>query len=558
MLLPVRDRNLESPAVSAYLIDLADGKVLHELLGHKSLVFAVAFRPDGRRLATLGAEGTFRVGRAHRWLVSSGIVSPKDLVAQINYAGLHWRPDGRRLAAAAGQGRVGFWDPETGRETASIARDARFVVWSPDGTRIALSGESGLEIRPWDSHLDRPGEPVLKRPGFVESPFWFPDGRRLGGIVRGDESGANEEELCVWDANTLDRMLRISAGVSQMRSVAVSPDGTLLAAGGRMPMIRTFDAGDGGSGATLFNAGKEASALAFSTDGRRLFSSAWGVKGVKMLDPARDPRGRTRIVGGADQIGALAFDRDGVRVLEISWLRPHLIYLDPIDGTVRIEPFAPVTDRRGWPRADFAFSADGSRLAAPLREDRGIVGVYDLSPRHLVARLPGPGGPAMAVAFPPDGQTLATAALDPQQAQSVVTVWQIHSAQKLQTMTAGPDPIAALAYSSDGKYLAAGSSPSSKTSASVTVWDAQTGAVHAKRNQLGSIKFVAFHPYGGRLAIADAGSEKVHLWDLVSEHTHYQSRARGSELRRVQPGRETTCVLGLRRQCPSGQRAHRR
>ena len=507
------------PAVSAYLIDLAEGKVLHKLTGHKSFVFAVAFRPDGRRLATLGTEGTFRVwdvptGR----LVSSGTASSSDLVRDVNYAGLHWSPDGLRLAAAVGQAPVGFWDPETGRQTASIPHDARFVVWSPDGTRIAFSGESGLEIRPWDPHLDRPGEPVVKRPGLVDSPLWFPDGRRLTGILHRNESGAEIEELWVWDSNTLDRVLRISAGVAQIRSVALSPDGTRLVAGGRMPMVRVFDAADGGERATLFNAGQEASALAFSADGRRLFSGSWGVNGVKVFDPARDPRGRTRIVGGADQIGALAFDRDGVRVLEIGWASSRLFYLDPVDGSVRSDPFTSATDRRGWPRGDFAFSAGALRLAAPLREDRSIVGVWGLSPRHLVARLPGPGGPVTAVAFAPDGQTLSTAALDPLNAQWVVTLWQIHRAQKLQTMTAGPDLIAALAYSSDGKHLAAGSSPSAETSASVTVWDAHTGTVHAKRNQLGSVKFVAFHPDGGRLAIADAATvPKVHLWDLASD-----------------------------------------
>ncbi len=347
------------PAVSAYLIDLADGKVLHELPGHKSFVLAVAFRPDARRLATLGAEGTFRVwdvptGR----LVASGTASPYDLVMKVYYAGLQWSPDGRRLATALGQGRAGFWDPETGRQTASIPHDARWLAWSPDGTRIAFAGASGLEIRPWDPNLDRPGEPVLRRPGFVESPFWFPDGRRLAGILRQDESNKEIEELWVWDSNTLDRVLRISAGVAQVKSVALSPDGTLLAAGGRMPLVRVFDAADGAERATFFNRAKESSALAFSADGRRLFSGSWGVKGVKVFDPARDPRGRSRIVGGFDQIGTLAFDRDGVRVLEIAWQSPpRLVYLDPIDGSVRSDLAPSVTNHRAWPRGDFALSA---------------------------------------------------------------------------------------------------------------------------------------------------------------------------------------------------------
>src|SRR5262249_23074564 len=51
----------------AYLISLPDGKVRHELAGHRTYVFAIAFRPDGNCVATLGAEGTIRV-----WDTGSG------------------------------------------------------------------------------------------------------------------------------------------------------------------------------------------------------------------------------------------------------------------------------------------------------------------------------------------------------------------------------------------------------------------------------------------------------------------------------------------------------
>ena len=55
------------PPVPAYLIGLPDGRVRHELAGHNLVVRSVAFRPDGKRLATLGDEGTIRV-----WDTGSG------------------------------------------------------------------------------------------------------------------------------------------------------------------------------------------------------------------------------------------------------------------------------------------------------------------------------------------------------------------------------------------------------------------------------------------------------------------------------------------------------
>ena len=281
-------------------------------------------------------------------------------------------------------------------------------------------------------------------------------------------------------------------------------------------MVRVFDAVDGGERTTLFNGSTQTNGLAFSTDGRRLYSSGWGIGAVKVFAPARDPRGRNRIVGGADQIGALAFDRDGLRVREIDWEYSRLFDLDPIDGSVRSDLFLAVNNERLWPRGDTAFSAGATRLAAPLRDDRATVGVWDLSPRHLTARLPGPGGSATAVAFHPDGHSIAIANRATAASVAVVTIWQIDPARRLQTITAGSDLIDSLSWSGDGKKLAGGALALPDHAGSVTVWDAQTGAELAKRDQLGSITFVAFHSDCSRLAIADAGAEKVHLWDLGS------------------------------------------
>ena len=97
----------EYPPASAYVIGLGDGKVRHELVGHREWVLAVAFRPDGKCLATLGAEGTIRVwdtesGR-ERLAIGLGfpVLPPRDG----EHVGLDWSPDGSRLAGAAAPAR---------------------------------------------------------------------------------------------------------------------------------------------------------------------------------------------------------------------------------------------------------------------------------------------------------------------------------------------------------------------------------------------------------------------------------------------------------------------
>ena len=506
------DRHLPVPA---YLISLPDGRVRHELVGHNLLVRAVAFRPDGKRLATIGQEGTIRV-----WDTGSGrplrtiSVDSRDWPLE---KWLSWSPDGRRLASYAEDGLVRIWDPETGRETARIAQKAQSMAWSPDGTRIALGlvGDLGLEVRPWDARTERLRGPVLKQRGWVHALCWSPDSRWLAAIWTVTDGGSPTLTVC--DATSGERVFQVD-NPAVLRSIAFSPDGTRVATGGEEEVVRVFDAADGRAHAALFTGAIQVTRLAFSPDGRRLHAAGWGMGGVKVFDPARDPRGR-RVPVWPGQISALTFDREGLRILGIDWMFGLLTSADPVAGDVRRDRLLPVADSHHWPRGDFAFSPDGGRLAAPTRRDPAVIGIWDVALGRPVAALRGSGGPITAVAFGPDGRSLATAALGAAKARPIVTLWDLASgrATPIRTFEAGPNPVETLAFGADGRRLAAGGGARrQEDSGWVIAWDAETGAVLGALDRVGLVMSLAFHPDGVRLAVADYEESKVHLWDLAA------------------------------------------
>ena len=506
----------ESPPVPAYVVSLPDGRVRHELGGHRRFVHALTFRPDGECLATLGDEGTIRVwdtgsGRELRAMSAS---TPVSLTPGSELAELRWSPDGRRLASAGGDGLVRIWDPATGRETARIAHNARSVAWSPDGARIASAGESGLEIRSWDPRNEGRLGPVLRRPGHVTSLSWSPDGRRVAAFSDDFNDGSRTGWLTVWDATSGEKVFRVAA-VSALWSVAFSPDGTRLATGGKEGIVRVYDAADGRECAASFAGCRVVSGLAFSPDGRRLHAAGWGMGGVKVFDPARDPRGRGFQVSD-DQIGDLTFDREGLRVLQVYWAPGVLSAVDPVDGSERIERNLPVADGRIWPRGDFAFSRDGGRLAAPTQRDRAVVGVWDVALGRPVAMLGRSGGPVTAVAFGPDAQSLASASAGGPAGRPIVTLWHLPSGRSIRTFEPGPGHVLSLGFSGDGRKLAAGGGPTPDARGWVTAWDTETGAVLGALDRVGLVMFVAFNRDGDRLAVADHGENKVLLWDVAS------------------------------------------
>ena len=79
-------------------------------------------------------------------------------------------------------------------------------------------------------------------------------------------------------------------------------------------------------------------------------------------------------------------------------------------------------------------------------------------------------GAVHALAFSPDGATLASGAADKR-----VTLWELASGRATAQLVAAPDRVGAVAFSPDGSLIAAGSDDGS-----VFVWDAASLFLHSE------------------------------------------------------------------------------
>jgi WD40 repeat protein len=450
----------------------------------KIRVDAIAFSPDGTRLARNGPDNTVllcdtKTGRVLHTL--RGHTGPVTFIA--------FGPGGKRLASASRDETVKSWDSATGRvlhtcrgHTAAVTtlafspRGARLVSGSDDFTAMLWNARTGAELRTFGGHAQA-----------VTAVAFLSDGKSV-------VSASRDGTVKVWNCRTgKPTTFREHAG--PVFCAAASPRGPLVASG-NFKTIKVWDA-DTRKVRFTFR-GQFGNALTFSPDGKRLVAAA-GL-GVKVWDTALGQEILTLAGPKSGGIHHLAFSPDG-RFLAAA-LNPAA---KGAAAEVRVWDATPSRDLFTLHQADgpvtaLALSPKGKRLAAG--SGAGEVLVWDTATAQGTLVLRGHLGPIQALAFSPDGKHLASASQD-----CSVMVWDLGSGKAVQTLLKHTRSVWGVTYSPDGKRLA-----SAGGGRVVWVWDVQTGTpLSSYRGHEGAVLAVAFRPDGKAVASA-AADRVVKIW----------------------------------------------
>jgi WD40 repeat protein len=164
-----------------------------------------------------------------------------------------------------------------------------------------------------------------------------------------------------------------------------------------------------------------------------------------------------------------------------------------------------------------AFSPDGKTLAVASGSpgqwaaQPGAVTLWDLGTIETRAVLEGHLGLVDAVAFSPDGQTIATGSYD-----HTVRLWRAASARPLAVLHGHTGPVRGLAFARDGKTLA-----TAGEDGAAILWDLKAHKPRVTiRNEDGGLACVALSPDGKTLAAGLASAPGrfgiVKLWDVTT------------------------------------------
>jgi eukaryotic-like serine/threonine-protein kinase len=376
---------------------------------------------------------------------------------------------------------------------------------------VALSLVVGLALTAWQSAARKAALTEARRTLYisqmreVQQAWARGDIAQAQTLLRAQIPAQREEDLRGFEWRYYWKLCRDTSSLTisndfgkQMYSVAVSPDGSLLAYGddaGHLELRRTDDWTPVKQWTPHF---QQVRAIQFSADGR-LLMTAGGDRQIRIWDLASGQEKSSFVFTNLfyNFISSARLSADGSLLAAGNFPGKFIHVWDVASGEVVASFEGPLSTLRS-----VDFSPDGSTLA--FNNGDATIQVWDARTRKIVRVIKADQAEVGMLRFSPDGRFLVSSDV-----RGVINLWSTEHWQQAGTMMGHGNAIRALSFSPDGAVLA-----SACYDGTIGVWDvASKTQLHTLYGHSILVEDLVVFP-GGRRIASVSSDHTLKIWDL--------------------------------------------
>jgi len=520
-----------------------DRRPMPPLLGHEGTVACVTFSPDGALIASAGADFLVRL-----WSVETGelLAAMEGHKGSVNTVAFNAKGD--ILSSSCDYGDVWRWDVFTRKQMdRSYSHPfcmAISMVFSPDGSSVALKIAAAREVRVWDAEFRSNIVPVISTDA---NAMTFSSDSLYIFMVGADG-------ITSWNWRSGQKLSTISSDSGHI--ITRSPNGLYIASASDNCKIYVWDAKSSQDSAQTLHAHiGGVNAVALSIDGCTIASASkdgtvglWNAQsGEEIVPPLLGHRGAVNsvVISPDSRLVASASEDDTIRIWDIKTGTPvgeplhcHSVNLNTLvcspdgmwlaitasDRTVRfwpmptgapsIEPPEPLLASQQL--TSLTYAPDGKLIAAG--DLYGDVWVWPTTrDKGEAYKLIGPLAQIRSTTFTPDGNFILCAVGTSVLAWNALTqdhtaVWELQSHSEVSTVHVSPT----------GRHIVSGTDD-----ASICIWDVTTKTLlRTLYGHTATIKSLAMTSDSSLVSCSKDGT--IRVWNLAEVTSPEMQLGRGS------------------------------
>jgi WD40 repeat protein len=348
-------------------------------------------------------------------------------------------------------------------------------------------------------------------------------------------SASNDRTVKIWNAIDGSCLKTLSGHAGGVIGVGFSPDGKLIASGSFDHTIKIWAIETGECLMTLTDHQNWVSSTRFSPDGRFLVSGSsdctvkiWDTKSWQCLHTLQGHTGWIwDTIWSADGRAIASCGEDHTVKIWDADTEEHLRTLKGHQSRVWAVAFSPDMEIALTPELDphagkESIGESTERILASCGEDQTIK-LWQFSTGQCIANIQGYTNWAKAVAFSPDGQTIASGHKD-----RTLRIWDANNGRCTYEFREHAEGIIAVAFHPDRNLVASGSEDRT-----IKIWHLDRGkCIATLRGHQDEVWSVQFSPDGQ--TIASAGNDRtIKLWDLDSRECLFTLEGHGNRVAAV-------------------------